>query len=73
MRNIVLTAATAVAILAACTSANAMTAGTAPALRAAGAQAGMVQDVIYVCRHRALTSSRRCWWRPSFRGWRRWW
>jgi lipopolysaccharide biosynthesis regulator YciM len=51
--------------------AHAMTAGTASALEAALAQQSLVQDAAYICRHRFYTSRRICWWRPSWRYWRR--
>ena len=73
MRAIVLSLSVAAAIAASALSApaHAVTAGTASAIEAALAQEAVVQNAAYVCRHRFYTSRRICWWRPSFRYWRR--
>ena len=42
-----------------------MTVGTAPGVQAALADTGVVDEVVYVCRHRYYTSRRLCWWRPG--------
>jgi hypothetical protein len=66
-----LTLASAIAAAAALTPAQAMTAGTASGIKAALADAGLVAEVAYVCRHRFYTTRRICWWRPGpYRGWR---
>jgi len=50
----------------------AMTVGTAPGVKAALAQTSIVDEVVYVCRHRYLTSRRLCWWRPGGYSWKFW-
>jgi hypothetical protein len=78
MRRILLslTAASAiVSITALAASAGAMTVGIASGLRAALEETSVLDEVVYVCRHRYYTSRRVCWWRPggySWRPWRRW-
>lgn len=55
--------------------AGAMTVGTASGIKAAIEETSVLDDVVYVCRHRYYTSRRVCWWRPggySWRPWRRW-
>jgi hypothetical protein len=73
MRKVLLTITAAAAILSAAllTPTRAMTPGTVPGIEAALADASAVQEVVYVCRHRYLSSRRVCWWRPGWR-WRRW-
>ena len=78
MRRILLSlvATTAIISAASLAPANAMTVGTAPGIRAALADTGVVDEVVYVCRHRYYTSRRLCWWRPGgyhYRPWRRRW
>jgi hypothetical protein len=47
-----------------------MTVGTASGVRAAVADGSMVDQVVYVCRHRYWSSRRFCYWRPGgYRGW----
>jgi hypothetical protein len=78
MRRILLSlvAASAIVSAASLAPANAMTVGTAPGVQAALADTGVVDEVVYVCRHRYYTSRRLCWWRPGYRyrhwHWRRW-
>jgi hypothetical protein len=64
-----LTAAGAMATIAALMPANAMTVGAASGVQAAIADTSSLQDARYVCRHRFHTSRRVCWWRPD-RPWR---
>jgi uncharacterized membrane-anchored protein len=45
--------------------ATAMTVGTAAAMNAAAAEASLMDQVAYVCRHRYYSSRRVCWWRPG--------
>ena len=77
MRKLLLTIAATAAILSApsLAPAQAMTPVTASGIEAALADTAILQDVAYVCRHRALSSRRICWWGPGFRRhwhWRRW-
>ena len=51
-----------------------MTVGTASGIQAAIADTSVLDEVAYVCRHRAYSSRRVCWWRPGgyyIRPWRR--
>jgi hypothetical protein len=72
MRKALLTLATTAAILTAPTlvPAQAMPVGNPAGIQAALDETSAVQDVATVCRHRAWSSKRRCWWRPGYRGWR---
>lgn len=72
MRKLLLTVTATAAILAApaLAPASAMTPGTASGIEAALAETSAVQDVVYVCRHRYISSRRACWWRPGYRYWR---
>jgi phage terminase large subunit-like protein len=76
MRKILLSIATASAIVAAASvaPASAMTVGTAAGIQAAIDGTSAVEDVAYVCRHRYWSSRRVCWWRPGgfYRPYRRW-
>ena len=74
LRNVLLTVTATAAILSApaLMPAQAMTPGTASGIQAPLADTSAVHEVAYVCRHRALSSRRLCWWRPGFRWrWRR--
>jgi hypothetical protein len=74
MRTSLLTIAAAVLFAMATLSASqAMTLGTASGLRSAIEQTASVEDAVYVCRHRYWSSKRRCWWQPTYRGWRWHW
>jgi hypothetical protein len=66
-----LTAASALMAAASMAPAHAMAVGTAPSMQAAVDNAGVLQDVRYVCRHRYYSSRRVCWWQPGPYG-RRW-
>jgi hypothetical protein len=72
MRKLVLslTAAAALVATASIVPASATMLGTAPSMQAAIDNAGAVQDVRYVCRHRPYSSRRVCWWRPGGPYWR---
>jgi hypothetical protein len=77
MRHVLLSlsAASTILIAASTIPASAMTVGTAAGIRAGLAETSAVDPVVYVCRHRYLTSRRVCWWRPggySWKFWRRW-
>jgi len=60
------------------TRADAMGVGTAAAIEVAVIDTGLLEDVRYVCRHRAYSSRRACWWQPNrrhyrpYRSYRRW-
>ena len=73
MRKILLSLAAASAIVAAASvaPASAMTVGTASGIQAAIADTSMLDEVVYVCRHRGYSSRRACWWRPGGYGYRR--
>jgi hypothetical protein len=71
MRKMLLPLTAASAIVAAVSVAPAMTVGTASGLRTAMDNASSVEQVVYVCRHRYYSSRRVCWWRPTYRPWRR--
>jgi hypothetical protein len=76
MRKILLslTAASAIVACASVVPAGAMTVGTASGIHAAIADASVLDEVAYVCRHRYYSSRRVCWWRPGgYGGWRRGW
>jgi hypothetical protein len=74
MRKSLLTIAAAVLFAMATPSASqAMTLGTASGVRSAIEQSASVEDVVYVCRHRAWSSRRLCWWQPAYRSWRWHW
>jgi len=76
MRKILLSLAAASAIVAATSviPASAMTVGTASGIQAAIADTSMLDEVVYVCRHRGYSSRRVCWWRPGgYYGYRRYW
>jgi hypothetical protein len=69
MRSLVLSLTAASAIVAGAsvvTPAQAMTVGTASAIETAIDNLSAVEEAAYVCRHRYYSSSRRCWWRPSY-------
>ena len=74
MRKVLLSLAAASAIVAAASvaPASAMTVGTASGIQAAIADTSMLDEVVYICRHRGYSSRRVCWWRPNYyhRGWR---
>jgi hypothetical protein len=75
MRKLLVTLTAASAIVAAASiaaPASAMTVGTATGLKAAAAGTSVVEDVVYVCRHRYWSSRRVCWWRPGGYRWGRW-
>ena len=60
-----------IATAAALSPAQAMTVGTASGIEAALADTSVLDDVVYVCRHRFYSTRRVCWWRPGpYRGWR---
>ena len=76
MRKVLLFLAAAFAIVAAVSvvPASAMTVGTASGIQTALADTSVLDEVAYVCRHRAYSSRRVCWWRPGgyyIRPWRR--
>ena len=73
MRKILLSLAAASAIVAATSAipASAMTVGTASGIQAAIADTSMLDEVVYICRHRGYSSRRVCWWRPGGYGYRR--
>ena len=75
MRKILLslTAASAIVAAASVVPASAMTVGTASGIQAAIADASVLDEVAYVCRHRYYSSRRVCWWRPGGYCWRRGW
>lgn len=69
-----LVAATMIVGAAPLAPAGAMAVGTAAGIQAAIDDAAMMRDAAYVCRHRYYSSRRVCWWRPTYRSWRRrWW
>ena len=75
MRRILLSLTTASAIVSAAAftaPASAMTVGTAPGMQAALDETSVLDQVVYVCRHRYYTSRRVCWWRPGGYSWRPW-
>ena len=75
MRKVLLslTAASAIVAAASVVPASAMTVGTASGIQAAIADASVLDEVRYVCRHRGYSSRRVCWWRPGGYGYRRHW
>jgi hypothetical protein len=72
MRRIPLSLAAACALVVAASpaQAGAMSVATAPAIEAAIAGTGVVQEIVYVCRHRYYSRRRVCWWQPGYRPWR---
>jgi len=81
MRKLLPTAIAACALLSAAgwTPAGAMAVGSAAGLRAAAAEAGAVEPVVYICKQRYWSGKRYCYWRPGGYRWRwhwrapRWW
>ena len=67
MRKILLslTAASAIVAAASVIPASAMTVGTASGIQAAIADTSVLDEVAYVCRHRAYSSRRVCWSRAA--------
>jgi hypothetical protein len=68
-----LTAAGALVVAASSAPASAMTVGAASGIKTAVADASMVDQVVYICRHRYWSSRRLCWWRPGGYRWHRHW
>lgn len=69
MRNFVLSLAAATVLVSAASlsPANAITIGTGAAhgIQSAVQDDSLIEDVRYVCAHRAYSSGRACWWRPG--------
>ena len=73
MRKIVLSlaAVSAIAVGIVASPAAAMPIGSATAIENAIADQALVEDAAYICRHRYYSSRRFCYWRPTYRAWRR--
>ena len=64
------TAAAAIVSAPAFTPGHAMTVGTASGIQAALADTSMLDEVVYVCRHRYVSSRRVCSWQSRASRWR---